>query len=146
MPSLALLLELSDLATGSSGGFGGFLAPPYIVSYENTCRSLQWCRYLESHARRVYSVGGPPEEWAAKQLARKITSRAIGTEFFSCREIAHKDWKGLTSAELVKNACLLLERAHWLRNVTEQPTESGGRPSLRYQINPKVHDMTTRED
>jgi hypothetical protein len=101
--------------------------------------------YLESHASRIYSLTGTRDQLAAKQLADKILSGAADKEF-TCRDIEHKNWKQLNSAERVRHACLILEKAGWLRNVTEKPTDKGGRPSLKYQVNPKVYEMPARDE
>ena len=146
-PSLALLFELADRgAKQVLEGLGGCSTPSRLeVCNQNADRAFSWMSYLESHASRIYSLTGTRDQLAAKQLADKILSGATGTEF-TCRDIEHKDWKKLDSAERVRHACLILEKADWLRNVTEKPTDKGGRPSLKYQVNPRVHEMPARDD
>jgi hypothetical protein len=146
-PSLALLFELADRAARQVlGGLGGCSTPTRLeVCYENAYRAFRWMPYLESHAARIYSLTGTRDQLAARQLADKILSR-VADEEFTCRDIEHKDWKRLDSAERVRQACLILERADWLRNVTEKPTGKGGRPSLKYKVNPKVYDMPARDE
>lgn len=139
-PSLALLFELADRVV--SEGFGGFSPNErFTVSFENAWKAINWMVYLESHAARIYSLCGTPEQSAATQLGEKIKFGIIREDSFSCRQIAHKSWRGLNSVERVKSACLVLEKLHWLRNVTERPAKGsdGGRPSLRYAINPKIY-------
>ncbi|MCX6630159.1 MAG: DUF3987 domain-containing protein, partial [Candidatus Solibacter sp.] len=120
-PSLALLFEMADQASEhvkklgrGIGGFGGFYPPTHLkVTYGNAFKAYCWTEYLESHAARIYAVSRTPEQWVTKQLADRIASgavsKAVGSDIFSCRDIEHKNWKGLNSTERVKTACLDLE-------------------------------------
>jgi len=55
MPVLALLFELADRA--SSEGFDGSFRRDLqnFVSLQHARQAAEWCEYLESHARRIYS-------------------------------------------------------------------------------------------
>jgi Protein of unknown function (DUF3987) len=59
MPSLALLFELAD---------GG----KETVSLQHTQQAAAFCEYLESHARRIYSMIISPERQAAAELGRRL--------------------------------------------------------------------------
>ena len=67
MPSLALLFELAD------GGAG-------TVSLQHAKQAAAWCDYLESHARRIYSMIVSPERQAATELGRHLAAGWKSTE------------------------------------------------------------------
>jgi hypothetical protein len=143
MPSLALLFELADLAATGFEGFDGSdvgrsSAAP-LVSLHNTARSMEWCIYLESQAERIYSSAGSPTQRAAFKLATKMKSRSIGsTGVFTCREVELKDWSGLKSPDEVQQAAAYLQKMDWIRDATKAPGPRGGRPSVIYEINPRI--------
>lgn len=131
MPALAVLFELADAAVGNGGD--------YTVSLRHAKQAAAWCDYLESHARRVYSCIVTPQLRAARELAEKIKRRKVGTDrFFSCRDVYLKGWTGLDTPEAVKQAAEVLQDAGWLRDVSTEPGRFGGRPSNRYEVNPRV--------
>jgi hypothetical protein len=139
MPVLALLFELADRA--SSVGFVGsvLVNSENLVSLKHTQQAAAWCEYLESHARRIYSCVTTPQLRAASELAAKIKHRKVGTDgVFSCRDVYRQGWSGLDSPEAVKLAAEVLQDAGWLRELPGESNRSGGRPSNRYEVNPRV--------
>lgn len=127
MPSLALLFHLAE-GTGTN-----------IISFDSMWRAAEWCEYLESHARRIYSCVVSPQLHAARELADKIKRRKVGTDgFFSIRDVYLKGWAGLDSPEAAKQAADVLQDAGWIRDVSTESGRLGGRPSNRYQVNPEV--------
>lgn len=146
MPSLALLFELADrVAARGFVGFGGFLGmgPPKMqrVGMSNAKRAIEWCDYLESHANRVYSCVGTGAQNVALFLLKKIRSNAVwkGTPI-TVREIVSKNWGLLKTNDQAIQAFSTLERNGWVRDATKKPGELGGRPSPRYEVNPRVWD------
>ncbi len=136
MPAVALLFELADRAAG--GGELTNCSNP-LVSLEHAKQAAQLCTYLESHARRIYSCVTTPQMRAAQELAEKIKARKVGADgFFSCRDVYLKGWSGLDSPEAVRVAIQVLEDACWIRQLSTDAGSTGGRPSLRYQVNPRV--------
>jgi putative DNA primase/helicase len=142
MPSLAILFELADRA---AGGFEGFVganrgeSQNFLVSLKHARQAAAWCDYLESHARRVYSCIVTPQLRAARELADKIKHRKVGKDgFFSCRDVYLKGWSGLDSPEAVKRAAEVLQDAGWVRDRSGETGPFGGRPSNRYDVNPRV--------
>jgi hypothetical protein len=136
-PLIALLFELADRA-----GFEGFAGSHLgecgnLVSLGHTKQAAAWCDYLESHARRVYSCVVTPQLRAARELAAKIKARKVEA-IFSCRDVYLKAWSGLDTPEAVKLEAAVLQDAGWLRDVSTESGPSGGRPSNRYEVNPKV--------
>jgi hypothetical protein len=130
MPSLALLFHLAE--TAGSGNAG-------TVSLASAKRAAAWCEYLESHARRVYSCIVTPQLRAARELADKIKRRKVGADgSFSCRDVYLNGWSGLASPEAVKQAAVVLQDARWIGELPGESGPSGGRPSNRYEVNPRV--------
>lgn len=127
MPSLALLFELADWASGCGGGES--------VSLDHARQAAAWCEYLESHAHRVYSCIVSPGLRAARELAEKIKAKRL-PPVFSVREVYIKNWSGLDTPESARAACRILEDAGWIRELPGGPGR--GRPSERYEINPGV--------
>ena len=109
------------------------------MSLEHAAQAAAWSEYLESHARRVYSCVVTPQMRAARELADKIKRRKIGTNgLFSCREVYLNGWSGLDSPEAVKQAVEVLQDAAWIRELGGEPRALGGRPPMRYAVNPGV--------
>jgi putative DNA primase/helicase len=127
MPSLALLFELADWASGGGGGES--------VSLDHARQAAAWCEYLESHAQRVYSCIVAPELRAARELAEKIKAKRLA-RLFSVREVYIKNWSSLDTPESARAACRILEEAGWIRELSGD--RGRGRPSERYEINPRV--------
>lgn len=136
MPSLALIFEMAERASKGFVGFGGLKVS--TVSLENTVLAIRWCDYLESHARRVYAVFSP-EIIAAQNLGQRIKKGEIGKDgTFTCRNIYLKGWHGLNSPEKVKTAVETLHKFGWVRPIDSEIGPSGGRPSDKYEVNPKI--------
>jgi putative DNA primase/helicase len=139
MPSLALLFELADIAERSSEGFEDLRTRDLEIGIANVTRAENWCKYLESHARRVYSLIPSAEQKSVVLLAHRLKRGEIGRNgYFTLREVQQKNWSGLSTPEAVKSAVQVLEAAAWIRDVTEQPGRQGGRPSARYEVNPRA--------
>jgi putative DNA primase/helicase len=142
MPSLALLFELADRAAGGFDGFVGAVPgewQDFLVRAEQAQKAAAWCDYLESHARRIYSCVVTPQMRAARELADKIRNRKVGADgFLTCREVYLKGWSGLDTPEAARLAFEVLQDAEWVRAVNETPSPTGGRPAVRYAINPGV--------
>jgi hypothetical protein len=141
MPALALLFELADWAAAGPGMEGGAAGPDQClrVSLEHAKQAVEWCEYLESHARRIYSCVTTPQMRAAQLLAEKVKKRQIAPDgFFSCRDVYLKGWSGLDTPELARMAVEVLLDAVWVRDVDREAGPLGGRPSARYQVNPRV--------
>jgi len=131
MPALSLLCELA--AQAANGHVSEY------ISLENAQLAAAWCDYLESHARRVYSCIVTPQLRAARELADKIKRRKVGASgYFSCRDVYLKCWSGLDTPEAVKLAAEVLEDANWVRDISAASGPTGGRPSNRYAVNPRV--------
>ena len=150
MPALALLFELADRVDANNScvvdlNRSGF-TDKHEVSIEHTKQAFSWCDYLECHAKRIYSCIVMPQIRAANVLAEKIKTRKLGQkDFFPLREVYLKNWSGLDSPELAQEGASILHDAGWIRPIREESGPQGGRPSLRYEINPKVFMSQSNE-
>jgi putative DNA primase/helicase len=151
MPILAALFELADwgeeIAPSPRSlirtGFVGFVGCRPVARV-NAERAIKWCHYLESHARRICSLTRT-DQHVTIALAAKIRSGEL-RDGFTVRLIVQKGWRFLSSTELLKRACQELCAAGWIREVVKQPGIEGGRPSVSYQVNPRVKTLTDNGD
>ncbi|MDI1292408.1 MAG: DUF3987 domain-containing protein [Methylobacter sp.] len=127
MPSLALIFHLIEIADGKASG---------AVSERAARLAVQWCDYLESHARRIYAMVVSPEHEAAVMLAKKIKANALPNPFTS-KIVYDKGWHSLKDREEVDAACNILMDEGWLMMTRKPKLATGGRPPLpAYHINP----------
>ncbi len=117
-PALALIFELV------SGG-------RECVGLDSLKRALKVTRYLEPHAMRIYSLGSDATDPAAA-LGRRIEAGDLESGF-TVRDVRRHGWRGLTTTDSIQAGLDRLEAAHWVRGAHET---TGGRPTVRYQINP----------
>ena len=128
MPSLALIFHLIDVVDG---------AAPGPISLRAAQLAAAWCEYLESHALRLYGMVADLAPRAAMVLSHKIKRGDIQSRDgrFTVREVYRKGWELLTDKEVIEDACLILEGAGWIRDVTEN-AETGRRSSPTYLVHP----------
>ena len=129
VPTLALIFHLVEHAHKKTKH-----VPP--IAMKNLKLALNWAAYLESHARRVYSIGLNASLTAAQSLARKLKKGEL-TDGFSERDVQRKGWANLTDIELTRLACRELDAAGWIRR-RKEPRKNGRPPSPSYEINPAV--------
>jgi putative DNA primase/helicase len=120
IPSLALILHLIDVGTGP-------------VGKDALEKAIAWGAYLATHARRVYAavIDGP--NVAARELGRRIEKGDVKSNF-AARDIYRSGWSGL-DRERTLAALDLLVTLGWLGEVI---TDKGGRPGVRYLVNPRI--------
>jgi putative DNA primase/helicase len=129
MPALALLFELADDGSKTT------------VSFAHARQAAAFCEYLESHARRIYSMVVSPERAAAAELGRHLLNGWKRTEgMFTVRDVYQNDWSGLNTPEKVRPALEILLDAGWIRLL--KTGNRTGRPSQIYAINPRLHERT----
>ena len=126
MPSLALVLHLVEVAGGAEAG---------PVTKKAAAMAADWVDYLETHARRIYSMVADIGPMAAAALVEKIKKGKV-KDGFTAREVYKNHWQNLDDPELVAGACDELEAAGWVRRETIAST--GGRPKVTFRINPKI--------
>jgi hypothetical protein len=125
IPSLALLIHLAD----------GGQNPVGVDAIERACA---WGEYFESHARRVYSQGLAPDDMAARALADRILREDLA-DGFTARDIYRRCWSGLPTRDDAQKGIDVLVELGWL---AEHRENTGGRPSIKYVINPKVKEIS----
>lgn len=126
MPSLALIFHCIDIADGKARD---------NVSGKAARLAVDWCKYLETHARRIYAMAENPEHKAAVRLADKIKDGALPSPF-TTRLIQQKGWHGLKDKQEIEAACNILIEENWLM-MHRKPKPITGRPPLpEYSINP----------
>jgi broad specificity phosphatase PhoE len=96
-----------------------------------------WCDYLEDHARRIYHGLIQRDVSTAHRLARKILAGKLVNPF-TAREAYRKDWTGLSDGEVIEAGAALLDELGWIKTDRVTAGASGGRPTARYWINPKI--------
>lgn len=129
--ALALVLHLAECAaTGARGP----------VSERAAIRAAAWCEYLEAHARRCYGLLADKGARAARALAARIKGGALA-DGFTAREVVRKGWAHLSDDNPVTAALDWLEAEGWLRAVDCPTSEKGGRPTIRYLVNPKARKV-----
>ncbi len=119
VPSLALICHLTDGGTGP-------------VSELAMIKAAAWAEYLESHARRIYSLA-LDDNVALCALAHRIQAGDVKNGF-TPKEVYDHHWRAL-DAEATRRAVDGLEALDWLR---AEEVSTGGRPSTRCWINPRV--------
>lgn len=134
MPALALIFHIID-----GVNFGNVGA----VSKASAEMAIQWCEYLEKHARRIYGLVLNSSELRASTLALKLQQLPIAHEWLSSEgvtasQILRKNWKHLTTIEGVYDALDVLTDKNWLRLEEVEPSAKGGRPKKRFMINKKI--------
>jgi len=131
VPSLALIFYLVDCVANNSKG---------PVSLDALERAMQYAEYLESHARRIYSIAANIKQQRAIALSKKIRAGKLKNGF-TARDVYRNKWHLLTNREHVEVAVEELVEANWLR---KQPIAklNGGRSTEVYHINPKILDSS----
>jgi putative DNA primase/helicase len=124
---LALLIHLADGGTGD-------------IPFPAVQRALKWAKFLESHARRIYSSVGQAHIEAARSLLKHLRKGDLASPF-KVREIYRRGWASLLDVESAQGAVDVLEAKNYIqaRHIDSGP--AGGRPSAEYVINPKALQM-----
>jgi putative DNA primase/helicase len=126
LPSLALIIHMVECHESDT-----IQAVPKSAVIKACC----WCEYLESHARRIYSAATNNPIQIAKLILQKIKRRKLESGF-SSRDVRRKNWTGLTVTEEIKQGLDVLVDHGYLNELV---LETGGRPSIVYNINPEIY-------
>ncbi|WMT48361.1 MAG: DUF3987 domain-containing protein [Acidithiobacillus caldus] len=124
VPSIALLSHLVE---------GGSVIGR--VKAEHVRRAIGWARYLESHARRVYSVALDPDMAAAVALSERLKNLP---DPLTARDVYRRGWAGLDRKATDGALRVLVDFGHLLP--VEQ--DANGRPTTLYRINPKLKNFS----
>jgi putative DNA primase/helicase len=128
IPSLALIFHLAEKPEGG------------LVGIESLEMALKWAEYLGSHAAKIYKSSCTPMNKAAHDLSEKIMKGEV-TSSFTARDIYVKNWQGLDKQSVQQGIDALIG-LNWIREVKVGPGPRGGRPTVKYCINP---DLCERE-
>jgi putative DNA primase/helicase len=120
VPALALIFHLLE------GGNGP-------VTLEAMDLAASWAKFLESHARRIYAVVGRAPALSAQLLAKRLLKGEL-SDLFTARDVYNRCWGGL-DRERTQAALDVLVSCRWLE---ERPDQTGGRPTTRYAISPRL--------
>jgi hypothetical protein len=121
VPALALLFHVIDVGNG-------------LVDVASVRRALDWAAYLEPHAVRVFAAATLAHNTGARLILRRIERGELPAEF-TARQVQRRGWSGLTDKEAVAAALDVLVDCNVLREAFSQ---TGGRPSTVFRVNPKV--------
>jgi len=125
IPSMALIYNLCD-RTGTK------------VSLPDIVKAIEFSKYLEAHALRAYSAAIRQDVDTARAILKHIKNCNL-SDGFTLREIHQHGWSGLTDHEQVKEGLSTLVEYNWLS--AEKDANTGGRPTYKYRINPRIAEM-----
>jgi phage/plasmid primase-like uncharacterized protein len=125
--SIALILHLAE----------GSIGP---VTATSALRAAAWCEYLTGHARRIYGLVEAAKVSTARMLSRRLAQGKL-EDGFTVRDVVRKQWAGLTTAMQVEGSLDILEENGHVQSL--EALNSGGRPTVRYFINPQVRGVIT---
>ena len=125
--SIALILHLAE----------GSIGP---VTATSALRAAAWCEYLTGHARRIYGLVEAAKVSTARMLSRRLAQGKL-EDGFTVRDVVRKQWAGLTTAMQVEGSLDILEENGHIQSL--EALNSGGRPTVRYFINPQVRGVVT---
>jgi hypothetical protein len=97
-------------------------------------RSISFAKYLKKHADRIYDSVSGQDYAAIRGLADRLLKSQL-QDGFTCRTLMLKGWAGLSTKEQAHNAIEALVEYNWL---VETEIRSGGRPTVKYAVNPNV--------
>jgi putative DNA primase/helicase len=123
IPGLALLFHLVNGDTG----------PVNIRALET---ALLFSSFLKSHAKRIYGSVHGLDSAPTRSLAKKLLEDKI-TNGFTQRSLLHKGWANLSNKDNVSLAVNALVEHKWL---TEHASETAGRKTMLYKINPRISE------
>jgi hypothetical protein len=124
VPALTLINHLADNGGGSIG----------LVALR---KAIAFSKYLESHARRIYSAADTVEIDAAKAILTQIRKGEL-TSGFTARDVHQHRWSNLTEHSAVRDGLDLLVDLDYLMAQHAVVNQFGGRPKTVYMINPAV--------
>lgn len=129
LPALCLILEHLKQAVGD--------LHPQVITIKTLEAALRWLDYFESHACRVYGSGANAVLKAANDLIKRLQQGDI-SEPFTARDVyCGKHWAGLATITQVEEVLEFLIEKHFLVCKT---LRTGGRPTTKYWVNPKVFE------
>ena len=105
-----------------------------LVRREELERAIRLADYLRAHAFRMYGWKNP----AHTLLGKLADARCKVGDGFTLRDVRRNQWDGLKTKEEAQAALDELVRRYWLRAVEQGTGRRGGRPTVRYWMNPEL--------
>lgn len=118
IPSLALINHICDGGVGPVGEMA-------------LLRAIEFSRYLESHARRIYNLGIRPDIDSSKTLLNRIASGKLNNPF-TLRDVYRPCWIGLDTQAKAQAAINILIEYNHLYTID---IEAGVRTTVHYHLN-----------
>jgi phage/plasmid primase-like uncharacterized protein len=125
--SIALILHLAEGSIGS-------------VTATSALRAAAWCEYLTGHARRIYALVEAAKVTTARMVSRRLAEGKLD-DGFTVRDMARKQWSGVTTAKQAEAALAILEESGHVQS--QDGINTQGRPTIRYYINPQIKKVAT---
>jgi putative DNA primase/helicase len=128
LPSLSLIFQMcEDLARCQY---------PECINERSLEMGIRWCKYLETHAARLYNSAENPGMESARALLKRLQKGDLD-DGFSLRDVYRNEWSKLSNKEDAKAAVDILVDKDWLRSEgCKNP--SGGRPAEIYRMHPQL--------
>ncbi len=130
--SLAAIFHLCNEAQRGEA-WGDYLEP---ISLDALRMALDWCDYLETHAKKVYALELQPEQQAALALAQMIEDGKI-TAGATVRDVKQVN---RSQSETIETGLVILERLGWLRveESRDGKTIIDGKPKRVIRLHPDL--------
>jgi Protein of unknown function (DUF3987) len=123
VPALALINHLADSGTGP-------------ICHRALRKALGAAHYFESHARRLYGSASETELAAARAILKHVRNGDL-RDGFTARDVHQRGWAHLSEREQVgAGLTLLLDLDHIAQSI-QSAAGQGGRPKIKYLINPR---------
>lgn len=132
-PSLAVVFHLIESAGREDWSGWADLTP---VSLEAVNLALDWCEFLELHARKVYASETNTDAQAAHLLANRIEAGNL-LHGMRVRDLKRAGWRGLAEDGRADVALSALEGLGWLKVVE---LDTGGRASEVVLLHPELRE------
>ena len=104
------------------------------VCHDCLTGALKFAVYLKSHAQRVYGAVHSLDGTGAQALGGKLLKGEL-LSGFTLRSVYMKGWRDLSDQKKVKHGLDQLVELGWLK---EAHVETGGRGTVKYEINPHI--------
>jgi len=132
--SLAMMFKLCEVYGGEHIQTGDG-----IVETRHLRKALHWAWFLERHALRMYQARMSAARAAAQFLAEKIQRGKLKVVdgAFTLKNVYENDWAALSRPQDARDAVDILIAYDWVREAPSN-VKRVGKPSERYELNPKV--------
>ncbi len=106
-------------------------------------RAIAAGQFNLSHAKRVYYMSAHDIYAEPARLIAARMARGEITGEFTSGEAKRRGWTGCTDLDRAEAIMELLEDANWVRPVAAGAAPRGGRPTKRWQVNPRAGEINS---